>query len=358
MDNPRVRRGERELRGENPESERLCYFLRHHPAKDTTFASKGEPGGWFKYTDVLPWMRHMAEVRLDAVVASSRSFVPPHAHRFESRLLDGEKWIRARYGHSFDTSFADIERDGEDEDMPTLTELLLKQIVVNMPVYLPKLSELGDGSLITALFMKYKRATGGNVSNKVLKSFLLPQVTTLDFKGILIEDSIIRLLPKSCPSLYSLSFEGCFTCMTDTNLQFILKRCTELRQLELSGCSYLTSTGMLHISKMGTKLNLLSLRWIKAVNTKIVSQICAALPDLELLNVTGCLCLQPNDLKKLRTNHPNVFIQYDLVDQSEGTANADDVDDMAEFAHPDEEEEQQEDVVQLPAPVNWEDAQW
>lgn len=331
-DDQAVRRGEREVRRDNPQSERLCYFLRHHPSKDHKYAAKGQPGGWFKYTDVLPWFRNFDEQQLDALVASSRSFIPPHAHRFESRTVTGVKWIRARYGHSFDTSFSDIELESEAGDIPTLTDLLLKQVVADLPSYLPQLSTLQDGSLLSALFVAYKRMTGGKMSNKVIKSFLLPQVPSLDFKNILLEESIIRLLPKSCPQLCSLFLEGCFTCMTDTNLQYLLKRCTELRQLEISGCKYLTLPGLQNLIKLGAKLNFLSLRWIKPVTPKFVEQLCTALPELEHLNITGCPCIHPNDVIDLINTFPNIYIQYDTVDDvTDGLlAEGDAVDEEAE----------------------------
>jgi len=308
------RRRERAVRNDNPSSERLCYFLRHHPAKDQVFAAKGQPGGWFKYEDVRPWFTNLSEAQLDALVANSRSFIPPHDNRFENKTVSGEKWIRARYGHSYDTSFADVEHDSEQDGIPTLTELLIKQVASDLPKYLPMLVDLSDGLLVSALFHKHKRLTDGKISNKVLKCFLLPQVTVLDFKGLLIEDSIIRLLPKACPSVHSLSLEGCFTCMTDTNLQFLLKRCTELRLLDISGCKYLTDTGLQTLIKLGTKLTFLSVRWIKTVSPKWVQQACRAFPNLELINITGCSFVHPKHVTELRTEFPNMIIQYDSVD--------------------------------------------
>mgnify|MGYP001036169137 FL=1 len=201
-----------------------------------------------------------------------------------------------------------------------------------MPSYLPQLSTLQDGSLLSALFVAYKRMTGGKMSNKVIKSFLLPQVPSLDFKNILLEESIIRLLPKSCPQLCSLFLEGCFTCMTDTNLQYLLKRCTELRQLEISGCKYLTLPGLQNLIKLGAKLNFLSLRWIKPVTPKFVEQLCTALPELEHLNITGCPCIHPNDVIELINTFLNIYIQYDTVDDvTDGLlAEGDAVDEEAE----------------------------
>jgi hypothetical protein len=277
---------------------------------------------------VLPWFRSLNEGQLDALVASSRSFIPPHAHRFESRTTEGVKWVRARYGHTFDTNFGDVERDLEQDEVPTLMELLIKTIIADMPKYLPHLSDISDGSLITLLFNTYKRKPGVVMSNKVIKQFLVPQVSALDFKGILVEDSIIRLLPKSCPNLYSLSMGGCFTCMTDTNLQYLLKRCPDLRQLDISGCKYITELGMQHITKFGTQITLLSIRWQKVVNPKWVRAIASALPNLELLNITGCPCVHPDDLEGLRSEFSNLYIQYDTVDDIPQPG--DDLDDLAQ----------------------------
>lgn len=317
MDRGEARRRERALRNENPQSERLCYFLRHHPAKDRLFAAKGQSGGWFKYEDVLPWFRATNEAQLDALVASSRSLLPPHSQRFESRTIDHVKWIRARYGHSFDVTFGDIDRERVAGELPTLTQLLIEYVASNLPQFLPSLSEIDDGSIISALFERYKKVTGGNVSNKIIKCFLLPQVCHLDFKGLLVEDSIIRLIPKACPDLGSLSFESCFTCMTDTNLQFILKRCTELRYLDISGCTYLTTNGMRILSKLGTKITTLLLRWMKAANLDLVRFLLTNMPQLELLNITGCPSIHPTVVEKLIQDFPHVYIQYNVLDDLE-----------------------------------------
>lgn len=344
--NEAVNRQEREVRNQNPgASERLCYFLRHHASKDRVFAAKGVPGGWFKFSDVLPWFRNLSEEQLEGLIESSRSFIPPHAHRFEARTEDGEKWVRARYGHSFDTNFSDVEREPAIGEVLTLTELLIKNIILSMPTYLPHLNDIQDGNIISALFDKYKKVPGVTMSNKIIKQFLLPQVAVLDFKGVLLEESIIRLLPKLVPSLFSLSLEGCFTCMTDTNLQYLLKRCTELRQLDISGCKYITQLGLQHIIKHGSKLSLLSVRWLKCVNSKWITAICAALPDLSHLILTGCPCIHPSDAESLQDAAPHIFIQYDTVDDVPHTE--DDVDQVAEDAQAHDHFAEAEDAEEL-----------
>lgn len=335
-----IRRRERGVRQENPQSTRLCFFLRHYPAKDQEFARKGQAGGWFTYEDTLKWFRNTTEQQLDDIVANSRSFIPPHAHRFESRVIQGVKWIRARYGHSYDTSFGDVERDRDADVLPTLSELLIDLVVANLPQYLSQLDQIADGSIISEVFSKYKNRQGGKLTNKFIKAFLLPQVSELNFKGVLLEDSIIRLLPKSCPSLYSLSFAGCYTAMTDANLQYILKRCGDLRELDISGCQYLTTTGYQHLAKLGSRLTSLSVRWLKSINKTTATFLLQSLPELQLFNITGCPQIQPSEVEELGQAFPNVYIQqYDSVDAVQP---GDLVDNNAEDIQLQEEEEEDE----------------
>lgn len=324
-----VRRRERAVRNDNPSSERLCYFLRHHPAKDRVYAAKGLPGGWFKYTDVLPWFRTLDETQLDAIVGSSRSFIPPHALRFESKLENDVKWVRARYGHSFDTSFEDLEREREKGEIPSLTTLLIERLAADLPKYLNELVNVPDGWIISSLLQRYKMVTGNNVSNKVLKCFLLPQVSHLDFKGLIIEDSIIRHMTQSCVNLTSLSLEGCFTCATDTNLQFVLKRCPDLRFLDISGCHYLTASGFAKIPKFGTNITSLYVRWLKIMNRDIIKNLVTTMPQLDILNITGCPQVHPAHVDQLRAELPDVYLQYDTVDELDA-ARADELDTRAE----------------------------
>lgn len=324
-----VNRRERDLRNANPVSERLCYFLRHHPSKDRVFAGKGQHGGWFKYSDVLPWFRNLDETQLDAVIGSSRSFIPPHALRFESKTENDEKWVRARYGHSFDTTLEDLERQREKGEIPTLQQMLIERVAADLPRYLNELKTLPDGWIISSLFQRYKQVTGDNISNKMLRCFLLPQVSHLDFKGLLIEESTIRYMVKECTNLTSLSLEGCFTVMTDTNLQYLLKRCTELRFLDISGCRYLTDAGLMKIPKLGVKLTSLSLRWLKSVNRNVVRNLAAAMPQLEVLNITGCPCVHPAHIEQLRAEVTNIYIQYDTVDEIDAMR-MDELDNQAE----------------------------
>lgn len=321
-------RRERDLRNANPTSKHLCYFLRHHPSKDRIFAGKGQPGGWFKYTDVLPWFRNLDETQLDALVESSRSFIPPHALRFESKSEEDAKWVRARYGHSFDTTLEDLERQREKGEIPSLTQMLIEKVAADLPTYLNDLKTIPDGWIISSLFQRYKQVTGDNISNKMLKCFLLPQVSHLDFKGLIIEESTIRYMVKECSNLTSLSLEGCFTCMTDTNLQFLLKRSTELRFLDISGCRYLTEAGLMKIPLLGTKLTSLSLRWLRCINRQVIRNLVAAMPQLEVINITGCPCVHPAHLEQLRSEITNVYIQFDTVEELD--ARMDDLDNLAE----------------------------
>lgn len=329
-----VRRRERAVRNDNPSSERLCYFLRHHAAKDRVFANKGQPGGWFKYVDVLPWFRNLDESQLDAVIASSRSFIPPHALRFETKTEDSVKWARARYGHSFDTTLEDVDRERSKGEIPTLTQLLIERLASDLPNYLKDLNTIHEGWIITSLFHRYKTVTGNNVSNKVIKFFLLPQVSHLDFKGLIVEDSIIRFMVKECTNLMSLSLEGCFTCMTDTNLQYVVKRCPELRFLDISGCRYLTDAGLSKIPSLASNLSSLSLRWLKVVNREVIRKLASSMPQLEILNVTGCPMVHPAHVEELRTEFPNLYLQYDTIEDIDA-ARADELDTQAEevFAH-------------------------
>lgn len=175
--------------------------------------------------------------------------------------------------------------------VPRLYELLVTTICKNIGDYGEFLSECPDGNVLTSLLEFLKRSRKQPLSTKIVRIFLQPNIEHLDLSGIIVEHGLYNSIVK-CRALKSLVLRGCFTAMTDTNLQLILRRCNELRQLDLSACRYITDEGLEHIGRYG-KLTHLNLRFLHRISAAAVRKMLTELvpKGLSSVDLSGCVSL-------------------------------------------------------------------
>jgi len=193
---------------------------------------------------------------LDLVAKSKNPHLADKKSRYQVWTVNGKEYVRATYGHTFDLAVgADLhavatkknptksnaansnnidEGDEAISKVPTLAALTVNLIVKHIADYGPvrfhldpspislltrfsldqHLGSLPIGFVVTQIFNRYKSScfeTKTRCTNKMINFFLTPHVESLDFRGIIIEDSIYRGLGNSCKNIKSLSFHGCFT---------------------------------------------------------------------------------------------------------------------------------------------------
>lgn len=175
--------------------------------------------------------------------------------------------------------------------VPRLYDLLVETICKNIGDYGEFLTECPDGNVLTSLLNFLKRSRKQPLGTKILRIFLQPNIEYLDLSGVIVEHGLYNAIAK-CRALKSLVLRGCFTAMTDTNLQLILHRCVELRQLDLSACRYITDEGLAVIGRYGT-LTHLTLRFLHRISAGAVRKMLAELLPRGLVSVdlSGCVSL-------------------------------------------------------------------
>jgi hypothetical protein len=133
---------------------------------------------------------------------------------------------------------AEAARTAQLNRVPALRAKLYTFLAKNIDVYVNKEQSLLnyiDGYSVAMLLKevgKHRR-----VPNWMLKQFLVSCPPALDLTGILVEESSLRAIGQMCPNLQSLCMSGCYTSMTDTNLDLLLRKCKKIQDLDLSGCS-------------------------------------------------------------------------------------------------------------------------
>jgi hypothetical protein len=169
--------------------------------------------------------------------------------------------------------------------------MVLLAICSRVEDYAEHFSDCPDGNLLTAIFAHLKKHRTRPIGTKLIKSFLHPPLEHIDLSGLIVEQGTVTALSK-CVNLKSLHMQGCFTCMTDTNLELLMRRCKMLKVLDVSACRYITDAGLAALAKHSS-ITHLSMRFLHRVTPAGVHDMLKVLVSKGLvsLDVSGCVSL-------------------------------------------------------------------
>lgn len=248
-----------------------------------------KPGGWYKVTDVLQ-AHHMQRCTLDELRELVDQSFSTHfqQHRFELREEDGELYIRARYGWTFDAEDpfdpdelpiepeAPQERAEGPEELPRkLSMLCLDQIVKDIKRY-EDLPLIADSYVVEQIFARLKQQK--KLNNAMLKFFCTEATEALDFSGLAVTDTTLTKVAKSCPNLVDLNLSGCL-CVTDHVLRMIATRCQSLRILNVSKCFNVSKDGLCELARRLPNLGALIARRTVDADDAFRERLAALLPE-------------------------------------------------------------------------------
>lgn len=186
----------------------------------------------------------------------------------------------------------------------------LAYVCAHVEDYADFFKDCPDGNLLTAIFSQLKQTRKRPIGTKLIKAFLQPPLEHIDLGGLIIEQGVYPALNK-CANLKSLHLQGCFTCLTDTNLELLVRRCRNLKILDVSACRYITDAGLAQVGKHA-RLTHLSMRYLHRVTPAGVASMLKALgaSGLRTLDVSGCLTLttDPDAWKSLVAMFPDLTI--------------------------------------------------
>jgi hypothetical protein len=238
-----------------------------------------KPGGWYKVTDVLQ-AHHMQRCTLEELreLVEQSVSVRFHEHRFEMREEDGELYVRARYGWSFDAEhpFDPDELPAESEELPRkLSTLCLDLIVKDIKCY-EDLPLVADSYVVEQVFERLKQQK--KLNNAMLKIFCTESTEALDFSGLAVADTTLTKVTKSCPNLVDLNLSGCL-CVTDHVLRMIAAKCQSLRILNVSKCPNITKDGLCELAQRLPNLGALVARHTVDADDAFRERLAALLPQ-------------------------------------------------------------------------------
>eukprot|EP01122_Echinamoeba_exundans_P005426 TRINITY_DN15581_c0_g1_i1.p1 TRINITY_DN15581_c0_g1~~TRINITY_DN15581_c0_g1_i1.p1 ORF type:complete len:362 (-),score=43.21 TRINITY_DN15581_c0_g1_i1:3-1088(-) len=276
----------------------LSFLLRHAPNKYPDLKAKQHKGGFFPIDDILKRIQKTTLEQLRETVDASTSH--RGSKRFEIATTNGSEYIRATYGHTFDVSQglsldgSGPALDGEESDqgrVSSLFDMVLSVICSRVEDYAEHFGDCPDGNLLTAIFAHLKKSINRSIGTKIIKSFLQPPLEHIDLSGLIVEQGTLTALAK-CVNLKSLHMQGCFTCMTDTNLELITRRCKMLKVLDVSACRYITDAGLAAMAKH-SNLTHLSIRFLHRITPRGVRDMLSVLVPKGLISVdaSGCQSL-------------------------------------------------------------------
>ena len=225
----------------------------------------------------------------EKIVSESLSTINKGQRRFEIKTIGNVEYIRAQYGHSFPLNGVGYNyplADGlEYGRIPSLLEYALHSVVKNIKRFPPDMNlgqYIPDAYLLQLIFetlkLEYSSASTAttstsspppvtcSISNPLIKLFLIPEMEVLNLQGILVSNSLLKLIGINCNKLVTLNLRGCFTDMTDTNFQFLLRKIAassggkaKLQNLDIGDCKNITDKGLEQIGKFCCPSSLKSL---------------------------------------------------------------------------------------------------
>jgi len=211
--------------------------------------------------------------------------------RFEVLEYRNHLYIRASYYHSFSVDDGDdlpedhTQANGKNKKSSgprSLVDLTLNCIAQNIKMF-GALGDL-DGYLLHRLLARLKITN--KLNNGILKMFLVENLDVLDLDGVLIGDSIIRLIGQQCTALQHLNLSSCIN-VNDNSVNFLAKRCTNLKSLTLDNCKYITDQALRQLGIHCTNLTALSLRNVETLTDKGTGFL-TSLGKLQTVDMKGC----------------------------------------------------------------------
>ncbi|XP_048770038.2 uncharacterized protein LOC125676182 [Ostrea edulis] len=254
-------------------SKRLCYILRYGAVKE---GLKLYEGGFVDMNQLLELelMRHNTkeEVLNEADVSVSHR----NAKRFEWKEENGKMFIRACFCRNFEENPCH-----EGSKVPTLKNACLQYVCNNLNDY--DLEDFPDEHLISKMIQKMKKQN--KLNNTAMRQLLVPVLEHLDFSGIYITDSTLKILWRNCPNIRVLSLKDCGYLITDNLMEQLVKKLLHLESLNLCACKHLTDRSASALSKHAKNLRELNLSWISTISEAAIINLMTKCPKLVFLDI-------------------------------------------------------------------------
>ncbi|KAL3857414.1 hypothetical protein ACJMK2_012088 [Sinanodonta woodiana] len=252
---------------------RLCYLLRYGAMKE---GLKVYDGGYVALDDamklhLMKWNREEEVMHEVKTSLSSRG-----TKRFQEMEKDGRTYIRAAYYRMFERNPCH-----EATNVPTLLETSLEFVTSNIEMY--DLQNFPDEYLISSMIHRLKRKK--KLNKRLLGQLLVPALEHLDLEGIILTESIFKLIWTQCPCLRVVSLKDCGYIVTDSLLEQIIRKLPELETLNLAACKHLTDKGLESISRYAKKLKQLNLSWIKGFSDESLVNMVLKCENLKHLDI-------------------------------------------------------------------------